>query len=84
MNRSVSPAPSATRGESMDTVGAPSSSTMTPAPLDAAPRVAFTTPLSASATVSSVSSVASPSTDTATVRAVSPGAKASVPAASAA
>ena len=77
----VSPAaPSATLGESIDRVGAPSSSVIVPVPvpaeLDTAALVGL---LRATTTVSSGSSCASPVTDTSMVCVVSPGSKVSVP-----
>ena len=64
------------------TVGAASSSVIVPVP-SAAPSVAFVGPLSATFTVSSGSSMASPVTITETAPPVTPAAMVSVPAASA-
>ena len=75
----VSPVPSATVGESIDTVGGSSSSVIVPVPV-AVPRVAFVGPLRVTATVSLSSSVASPVKATSKVWLVSPAAKVSVPA----
>ena len=81
--RSADPlSPSATLGESMASVGAPSSSLIVPVPVPVE-IAAFTALLSSTTTFSSGSSVASPVTDTARVRLVSPAAKVRVPAASA-
>ena len=85
MKRSVGVAPAApstTRGASMDSVGASSSSLTVPVPA-ASPRVALTGPLNVTATVSSASSVASPVTVTAMACVVVPAAKVSVPGVSA-
>ena len=77
----VSPAaPSATLGESIDRVGAPSSSVIVPVPVPAElDTAALVGPLRATTTVSSVSSCASPVTDTSRVCVVSPAANVSVP-----
>ena len=82
MNRSASPAPSPIRGASMDTEGVPSSSTSVPVPV-AVPTVALTALDSATSTVSSLSSTASPVPATSRVRAVAPGANVRVPGATA-
>ena len=70
--------PSVTLGESMDTVGVPSSSVIVPVPV-AVETAAFAALLSVTTTVSSASSVVSPVTDTLKVWLVAPAAKVSVP-----
>ena len=67
----------------MDTDGTPSSSTMVPTPLTDVPTTALTGAASATTTVSSTSSSASPVTGTSNVRAVVPGAKVKLSAATA-
>ena len=70
--------PSATLGESIDSVGVPSSSVIVPVPL-AVEIVAFVGLLRVTTTVSFDSSSVSPVTDTSKVRLVVPAAKVSVP-----
>ena len=73
-------APSATLGESIDSVGAASSSVIVPVPVPAElDTAALVGPLRATTIVSSGSSCASPVTDTSRVCVVSPGSKVSVP-----
>ena len=71
--------PSVTLGESIDSVGAPSSSMIVPVPVAVA-IVAPVAPLRVTTTVSTDSSSVSPVTDTSKVRLVVPAAKVSVPA----
>ena len=70
--------PSVTLGESIETVGAPSSSVIVPVPV-AVPVVAFAALLNVTTTVSSASSAVSPVTDTSKLRLVVPAANVSVP-----
>ena len=89
MKRSVAPesAVTAAAGESMDTDGGGSSSSIVPVPVAAvvgsAGSVAFVGPLNLTSTVSFGSSSVSPATVTSTFLLVSPAAKVSAPAASA-
>ena len=78
----VSPVPSAALGESIDSVGASSSSVMVPVPVPVpSGMTACVGLLNVTSTVSSASSTASPVTVTAIVRLVVPGVKVNVPAA---